>query len=331
MREFDLIKKISEGVPRSGEGLVCGMGDDAAVIEGPGETCWLVTTDIFAEGVHFERGWSDWETLGEKALLVNISDIAAMGGIPWFYFVSVGIPGDINSRDVESFFGGMRAVADVNDMILAGGDTTASKSGFFVSITVVGNALKDNIIYRSGARAGDKIYVSGSLGGSAAGLACLKEGLRGGEYSGFIDRHLLPESRLSLAAFLAKGGYASAMIDISDGLVADLGHIADLSGVGYKVCADKVPSAGGINDVAGKLGVAPLDLIVAGGEDYELLFTVSPDKEKCFLDNALRIDCGCGVALIGEIVNAKEGRKVLDVNGKEVAPANSGFVHEIGG
>lgn len=327
MNEFEFIKQIAEGVPRVGEGLIKGIDDDAAVIEGPRGTAWLVTTDIFAEGVHFERGWADWKTLGKKALLVNISDIAAMGGAPWFYFVSIGCPKDVSEKDLMDLFDGMKQVAGGNDMILAGGDTTASKNGLFVSITVIGNTPKENVIYRKGARPGDKIFVSGAFGGSAAGLECLKKGLKDKKYSNLIERHLLPEPRLKLAYWLSKNKCASAMIDVSDGLKGDLDHIAEESGVGYKLFAEKVPADEGVKKMADELGLNALELVLAGGEDYELIFTMNKEEEKKFFELSSRDDLGCRVTEIGEVVDDAGVGVILDERGEEVKLAHWGFVH----
>lgn len=325
-----MIKKIAEGIPRSGEGLIQGIDDDAAVIEGPRGVSWLVTTDILAEGVHFQREWANWKTLGEKALLINISDIAAMGGIPWFYFVSVGCPGDVSEGDLDAFFEGMKSIAEKNDMILAGGDTTASASGLFVSVAVVGSADNDRILYRRGARPGDGVYVSGLLGGSAAGLICLEKGIKDKKYSHLVDRHLLPRPRLDLSCWLAKNRCATAMIDISDGFKADLDHVAEQSGVGYKVYADRVPADEGVDDVAADTGTDLLELVLAGGEDYEVLFTMNAEQEERFFSQASKIDFGCNVTRVGEIVSDKNTRVILDKDGGKIRLARSGFVHQVG-
>lgn len=326
MNEFEFIRKIAEGVPRSGEGLIKGIDDDAAVIEGPRGINWLVTMDIFAEGVHFERGWADWETIGKKALLVNISDIAAMGGIPWFYFVSASCPKDIREDDLLDFTKGMKSVATCYDMILAGGDTTSSKSNFTVSITVIGNADKDNIIYRNGAKPGDKIYVTGKLGASAAGLDSLKDGEKGA--SDFVMRHLLPEPRLKLSSWLSKNRSATSMIDISDGLMLDMDHIADESSVGYKIDISAVPLYDGLDSF--KRGADLDQLVMASGEEYELLFTMSKEAEEIFLNQTTKIDFGCEVTKIGEVVADKGQRKIVGRDGKELKLKSAGFVHEIG-
>lgn len=319
MKEFEFIRKIAEGVPKTSEGLIKGIGDDAAVIEGPRGVNWLLTTDLFAEGVHFERGWADWETLGKKALLINISDIVAMGGIPWFYFVSIACPKDVSGQDLLSLDRGMKSVAGHYDMILAGGDTAVSSNGLSISLTVVGDADKDSVIYRSGARPGDGIFVSGKLGGSNAGLKALQEGNNKKRNSKFIKRHLLPEPRLKLASWLARNKNATSMIDISDGLIADLNHIADESNIGYMLSASKVPLFEGVNS---------FEEAITSGEEYELLFTMNKKQKENIFSQISKIDFGCKVTEVGEIVEI--GRSVVDKNGNELKINNKGFVHILG-
>lgn len=325
MDEFEFIKSIIKGVPRRAEGLIKGIDDDAAVIEGPGSTCWLITTDALAEGVHFERAWGSFEGLGRKALLVNISDISAMGGVPCFYFVSVSAPVDIDPAELGAIFDGMKGVADRYGMILAGGDTTSSKEGLTFSITVVGKIEgKEKVIYRSGAKPGDLIYLSGLLGGSSAGLACLKKGIT--EYPALISNHLLPPERMTIGRALASQKLATSMIDISDGISSDIAHIADQSNVGFSVGVDKIPVCEGVKDLAGKLGIDPLQFILAGGEDYELLFTVSARLE----NSISRVDFGCMITPIGRIVANRTERDFIDKDGKKISLRGSGFSHQIG-
>jgi thiamine-monophosphate kinase len=329
MNEFEFIRKAAEGWPKTAEGLLCGIGDDAAVIEGPRGSKWLVTTDLFAEGVHFRRGWCGWAVHGEKALLSNISDIAAMGGMPWFYFVSVASPKDVSAPELLDFMEGMAKAAKKYDMILAGGDTSASEAGLVASLTVMGMADDDRIMCRSGASPGDGIFVSGRLGGARAGLACLEKGHPGHVH--LVERFLRPAPRVRLGNWLAGNACASAMIDISDGLIADLNHIADLSGVGYAIDAAKVPADDGVFEVAEAVQMDAMDMMLAGGEDYELLFTMSPLQEEKFINDASRVDFGCGITKIGAVVGDKNARRVCGAGGRAIEAGRSGFVHDIGG
>ncbi len=330
MNEFELIQAIAKGQPRKAEGLLQGINDDTAVIDGPEKSCWLVTTDIFSEGVHFERAWADWLTLGEKSLLVNISDVVAMGGTPWFYLVSIGCPSDMSPKEIKELFSGMRAVADQFDMVLIGGDTTAASGQLSLSVTVIGRMEKHEVIYRHGAKPRDKIFVTGTLGASKAGLMCLQEGITDDAYQNLIERHLLPEVRIDLARWLAKNHAAHAMIDISDGLIADLEHIADRSQVGFCLHTDRVLVEEAIYPLARQLKHDALQIALTGGEEYELLFTMSPEQEAHFTELASEIDFGCPITCIGEIVDDIEDRHVLNLNGEEVKIKQSGFVHKIG-
>lgn len=325
MDEFEFIGKIAKGVPRSAEGLILGIDDDAAVIEGRGRDRWLVTTDISAEDVHFKRTWAGWDIIGKKTLLTNVSDILAMGGLPWFYFVSIAVPKNVREKDLLKFYDGMSSVAKEYNMIMAGGDTTASVGKFFASITVIGSA--ENVITRSGAKAGDKIFVSGSLGGSEAGLYILEKDLKGNK--ALIDKHLLPTPRLKLARWLSEKKCASAMIDISDGLVQDLTHIADLSRVGFNLYAENIPIDENIKSLRSR--VNPLLAAISGGEDYELLFTMNEEQRERFEFDAAKIDFGCPITMIGEIVEDKTRRRVIDSRGKLINVKKKGFAHQIGG
>ena len=330
MNEFELIEAIAKGQPRKAEGLLQGINDDTAVIDGPEKSCWLVTTDIFSEGIHFERSWTDWLTLGEKALLVNISDVVAMGGTPWFYLVSIGCPSNMSPKEIKELFSGMRAVADQFDMVLIGGDTAASNDQLSLSVTVIGRMEKHEVIYRHGAKPKDKIYVTGTLGASTAGLTCLQEGITDDVYQNLIERHLLPEIRVDLARWLAQNHAAHAMIDISDGLIADLTHIADRSQVGFRLHADRVLIEETIYPLARDLKRDALQMALTGGEEYELLFTMSPEQETCFTELASQIDFGCPITCIGEITNDIKDRHVLNLKGEEINIDRSGFVHKIG-
>lgn len=311
--------------------LVQGIDDDAAVIAGPNGKDWLVTTDLLVEGVHFKRSWADWKTVGRKALLANISDIAAMGGVPDFYFVSISSPKYVSKKNLLDFYGGMAEAAGAYGLTLVGGDTSASKGGFFVSLTVIGSVRRGGAVYRRGAAAGDRIYVSGRLGASKAGVYCLEKGLSGGKFSGLVERHLNPVPRVRLGRYLAHASLAASMIDISDGLAIDLGHIADSSGVGYKLFAGDIPIEEGVQKVAKMAGCSALDFAATSGEEYELLFTVSGSRAGELASGMRKEDFGCEIREIGEIVSDAGSRDILDEKGEKVEIAGSCFVHDIGG
>ena len=323
MTEFELIARLTEGAPREAADLPCGVGDDCAVIAGPHGRDWLVTTDALAEGIHFMREWSDFPSLGRKALAVNVSDVAAMGGLPRFYLVTMGLgPGDEEEAAGE-IYSGMREVAHENGIVLVGGDTFRSPSGITMSITVIGEAGHGEAILRSGAKAGDAIFVTGSFGGAAVGLACLRRGKRGDAREKFVGRHLDPRPRVAEGRAIARSRLATAMIDSSDGLLADLGHIAEASNLGFEIEAGLVPFDPDLPSAAGELGVGFDGALLAGGEDYELIFTVAGRSLPAFERTAKEI----GAARIGTMVEDRDRREVRGAGGEPVAMGAGGFDH----
>ena len=245
--EFRLIERVTRGLPR-GPDLRVGVGDDAAVVRVPGPNDLLITTDMLVEGRHFRRDWSTLREIGQKALLVNVSDIAAMGGRPRYAVVACGLPPKLSLRSARDLFGGIRTAARRAGLFLVGGDTNRSNR-LILSLTVVGEVEEGRGLLRSGARVGDAIYVSGRLGRGGMNLKGHKI--------------YLPPIRVSLGRALLKRKLARSCIDLSDGLLADLRHILEASGVGAEVQVEEIP------------GKAPLPLKLTGGEDYELLFTAS--------------------------------------------------------
>lgn len=299
--------------------LALGGGDDCAVIAKDATTDWLVTTDALYEGVHFRRDWTDLETLGSKAVLVNASDIAAMGGEARFYLVSVGLPrGD--REDAAAIARGMQRVASEAGVVLIGGDTCRSESGLVITITMIGDVEKGAAVRRHGAKPGDAIYVSGTLGSSALGLVCLQRGKTDAAAQPFIARHHLPPPRLALGKRLRETGCVTSMIDVSDGLISDLGHIAIASRVGFTIEADRLPHDPGFTPLAASLGCDTLSLLATGGEDYELAFTVCAE-------HVTRFEKEKSVTRIGTIVADEQQRVVLGTNGKAVTLKKIGFDH----
>lgn len=325
MHEFDLIKRITHGIPIQGEGLIHGVGDDCAVVEGN----WLVTVDGLLEDVHFKRRWTDWRLLGRKVLSVNISDVAAMGGRPIFFLVTIGIPEGTDEKSVMSIFDGIASVAASHKMTLIGGDTCQSKSGVVISITVLGQAGR-NIIYRRGAGEGDAIMVTGTIGDAAVGHALLEAGVRGLDAMPFIKKFSDPIPRVAAGQWLAASGCVSSMIDVSDGLIADLGHIAEASGVGIELDTNKLPLSNGYQEMARQAKKDPTILAITGGEDYELAFTVKKDKLGLFQKMLKTVGptFGYEITQVGWITPKEKGFKILDVHGKEMKIARTGFEHK---
>ena len=234
----------------------------------------LVTTDFTLEGIHFRRDWHPPESVGHRCLARGLSDIAAMGGEPVAAFLSLALPRDLPQAWVGRFVRGLIGLAEKYGATLAGGDTAESPNGILADIIVVGGVPKGKAILRSGARPGDRIFVSGELGGSAAAVVRMwanpKKKLRPRDYS----RHFYPEPRVDVGRILREKGLATAMIDTSDGLSTDLAHLCEESGVGAEIDAAAIPRA----RVGKPAREVDLDLALHGGEDYELLFTAPPRK-----------------------------------------------------
>ena len=260
---------------------MAGIGDDCAVLRLPLGRESLVTTDFSLEGIHFRRDWDPPESVGHRCLARGLSDIAAMGGDPVAAFLSLAFPRDLQQAWVKRFLRGLLRLAGKFGVALAGGDTAESPNGILADIVVLGTVPKGKAILRSGARPGDRIYVSGELGGSAAALQQMtsqqmmktkkpKRTLDPAEY----PRHFFPEPRIEMGRMLREKGLASAMIDTSDGLSSDLAHICEESGVGAEADVELIPRA----RVDKPAHVVDLELALHGGEDYELLFTAPRNR-----------------------------------------------------
>lgn len=266
LQEKALIRRIRARV-RSASAVVQGIGDDCAVLRVPSGHELLVTTDCMVEDVHFRREWESPETIGQRCLTRGLSDIAAMGGEPRACFISLALSRDVPQSWVDKFFAGLLRWAKQFKVPLAGGDTAESPSGMFADIVVVGSVPQGKAVLRSGAKPGDRIYVSGQLGASAASIAGFKAG-RAGRPPRRSTSVAIP--RLAVGAWLRQKRLASAMIDISDGLSTDLEHLCEESRVGAQIEESVIPRA-----IQGNQNLVPLDMALHGGEDYELLFTSS--------------------------------------------------------
>jgi thiamine-monophosphate kinase len=251
---------------------------------------------MLAQGVHFDLAWSDPASLGRKSLAVNLSDIAAMGGIPRYALLSLAIPAELPLEFMESFMHGFLEQAQRYDVFLIGGDTSASKAGLVINVTLLGEQYLDRISKRSGACSGDMVCVSGTPGDAALGLDLLRKGSLSGEA---VKRHLDPVPRVELGRLLAERNIPSAMIDISDGLHADLGHILESSSKGARICVDDLPLSDYFRECVPKSSPNYYRFPLSGGEDYELLFTLHPSKLKD-AECAASIT-GTSISVIGEI------------------------------
>lgn len=251
-----------------------GIGDDCAVLRFTSGTDTLVTTDFSLEGIHFRREWHPPESVGHRCLARGLSDIAAMGGEPVAAFLSQALPRDLPQAWVGRFVRSLISLGERCGVELAGGDTAESPNGILADIVVVGRVPKGKSVLRSGARPGDAIYVSGELGGSAAALVKMRARPSKKLNPRHYMRHFYPEPRIELGRILRERGWATSMIDLSDGLSTDLAHICEESKVGAELDAELIPRA----RVGKPAREVDLGLALHGGEDYELLFTVAPVK-----------------------------------------------------
>ena len=323
--EFGLIDVLAQIVTqgRTGHPVLLGVGDDAAAWR-MGDSILLATTDTMVQGVHFTAE-SSWRELGWKSLAINLSDIAAMGGVPQYALVSLCLPGDTEVDDVVHLYLGMMEVADLFQVAAVGGNVSRAPV-VMITMAVVGVAQAEGVLIRSAAAPGDLIAVTGYLGSSAAGLRMLTHHLKlAQETMVFLRRaHLQPMPRIVEGQLLVKQGVRAA-IDISDGLIADLGHVCKASEVGAVVRAEQVP----IHPTArAAFPEESLGFALAGGEDYELLFTASQetiDRVRSSVD-ALGHGTDCPVTVIGEVTR-EMGLIVVDKNGRPFGGSGEGWDH----
>lgn len=338
--EFGLIDLIRRRVQQRSPGTILGIGDDAAVLAPTSEGALLATTDMLLEGVHFQRRWGRPGDLGRKAMAVNLSDIAAMGGSPRYALLGLAIPPEgATLEELEALLAGMEEEAANSGVTLVGGDTCASRSGLVLAVTLLGTLPAGRALLRSGAKPGDALWVTGTLGGAAAGLLALELGLRpgaawpaailrpawlGGEEEAAIraamTAHLTPVPRL--AAGRALVGCATAGIDVSDGVASDVGHLCAESRIAARILARQVPIHPGARAMARLLDRKALDLALRGGEDYELLFTAAVDPRPILAEAAPDLP----VTRIGEMDAGEPIARLVHADGNEVT-LTGGFDH----
>ncbi|MEO5356103.1 MAG: thiamine-phosphate kinase [Nitrospirae bacterium YQR-1] len=322
MGELSLVKHIRESFFKTAEGLIVGIGDDAAVLKPP-RGLLTATTDAMMEGVHFDLSYCTLYQVGYKLVSVNVSDIYAMGGRPLYMLLSLAIPKERAKLCIDEFLNGLRSALTIYDTTLVGGDVTSSQSGLALSATLIGVA-ENSPVMRAGAKPGDRVYVTGQPGNSAAGLQLLKKirrqiHLENAEtiddfhipwstLKPLITRHLMPT--VKHRQFTEN---INAMIDISDGLSIDLRRLCTESGVGCRLYENYLPVSNELTDSCSYLGVDPIDLCLCGGEDYEYLFTCSSAADVT------------DAVYIGDIV--KEGITIVTKDGNETELKECGYVH----
>lgn len=328
MTEDELVAAIRKVLSGGAPGVEVPVGDDAAVADA-GRHQLVLTADMLLEGTHFDLGTTSAHDLGHKALSVNVSDIAAMGGSPRYALVSIAVPGEVEAPWVIELFGGLREAADEYAMAIVGGDTNRADR-HVISVAAVGAVAKGRAVTRSGARLGDLLVVTGILGAAAGGLRLTKEspqavrGALGSEWAReLLQAHLRPVARVGEGETLAQAG-ATAMIDVSDGLALDLSRLCAQSEVGARVDLEELPVAPALRELSGELVLDPLDLALHGGDDYELLATLP--REAVDATREKLIDrFGTQLSVIGEIT--EEGLEAVHPDGTREPLEPRGWDH----
>lgn len=322
--EFGLIEHLSKNIVHKQPSTIKGIGDDAAVIDSAGEKM-VITTDLLLEGIHFDLTYTPLKHLGYKAVVVNLSDVYAMNAQPRQITVSLGLSSKMSLEAVEELYEGMFLACEKYNVDMVGGDTSTSLTGLTICITAIGAVINDKVVYRNGAKPNDLICVTGDLGGAFMGLQLLERekiahvnnpavqpDFSGKDY--ILERQLKPEARKDIVEFLDKiGVIPTSMIDISDGLSSEILHICRQSETGCRLYEEKIPIDTTTTIMAEELNINPLVTALNGGEDYELLFTISlADYEKFKGHPEVKIYA------VGHITEASKGCALITTSGQEV-------------
>jgi thiamine-monophosphate kinase len=332
--EKKLLQRLKKYIG-SGEGIIRTFSEDCAVVDQGGRHYSLYTTDCMVEGIHFRREYMPFFYVGRKAMKVNLSDIASMGGTPRYYLVSIGAPPDTPLQVMDDLYEGMASVVRDHELALLGGNISSAPH-LFIDITLIGSVLKGKILQRDGAKKGDSIFVTGHLGSSSVGLSLLRDGFRllgnglilpDGQRDSHlaieaIQSHMDPPCLIEVARKLAQSSTLTSMIDLSDGVSSDLPEICRESAVGARIDLNRLPVAPAALYWERKRNHDPRIVALHGGEDYHLLFTV----DKKFKDMFLRRVQNIPVYEIGQIVPKSHGIQVFDENGKGY-PLEGGYQH----
>lgn len=328
--EFGLIEHLTKNLKSIHASTLYGVGDDAAVIKPESGKVMLVSKDLLIEGVHFDMVYTPLKHLGYKAAVVNISDIVAMNGTPKHMLVGLGVSSKFSTEAIEEIYAGINKACEVYQVDLIGGDTTSSLSGLFLSITILGEADPEKVVYRNGASANDLLCVSGDLGAAYMGLLLLERekaefmanpnmqpDLSEKEY--LLERQLKPEARNGVLKLLADADVQpTSMIDISDGLASEALHLCKNSGTGCAIYEEKIPIDHLTFDTAKEFGIVPSVAALNGGEDYELLFTV---KQSDF-EKVKNLE---GISIIGYMTDISEGEQLITNDNQSIPLTAQGW------
>ena len=328
--EFGLIDHLTVNNETRNSSTILSIGDDAAVIDHSGMQT-VISTDLLIEGIHFDLMYTPLKHLGYKSVVVNLSDIYAMNATPTQITVSIGISNRFSVEALDEFYEGIYAACEKYGVDLIGGDTTTSQKGFVISVTAIGEVALDKFVKRSGAKKADLICVSGELGGSFLGLTIMEREKKIFAETGsqpdledqayIVGRLLKPEARKDIIEFFAEQQVMpTSMMDISDGLSSELLHICRQSECGCVIYEDKIPINEEAKQFAYKLQLDPTACALSGGEDYELLFTISQDDYE-------KIKANSDISVIGYITEASEGKNILTRNGNSHELVAQGWNH----
>ena len=328
--EFGLIELLTKNAETKNSSTLVSVGDDGAVIDHFGRQT-VITTDLLIEGIHFDLSYTPLKHLGYKSVVVNLSDVYAMNATPTQIVLSIGFSNRFSVEALEEFYAGVYAACDAYNVDLIGGDTSSSKKGFIISVTAIGEVAPDSYVRRNGAKPNDLICVSGELGGAFLGLTLLEREKKIFEETGaqpdlegqayIVGRLLKPEARKDIVEYFAEAEIIpTSMIDISDGLSSDVMHLCKQSETGCVIYEDKLPFNEEAKEFAYKLQLDPTACALSGGEDYELLFTVSQaDYEK--------IKTNPAITVIGYMTEAAEGKNLITRGGNKHALVAQGWNH----
>lgn len=331
MGEFGLIEHLTKNIELQNASSILGVGDDAAVIDHFGKQT-VITTDMLVEGVHFDLMYTPLKHLGYKSVIVNLSDIYAMNAIPTQIILSIGFSNRFSLEALNEFYEGVYAACDKHGVDLVGGDTTSSQKGFIISVTAIGEVAPDKFVKRSTAQKGDLLCVSGDLGAAYVGLLFLERekkifmespgvqpDLEGESY--VIGRLLKPEARKDIVEFFARQEITpTSMMDISDGLSSEILHICKESNLGCVLYEDKIPVSEEMKKAAFKFEIDPTACALSGGEDYELLFTISQsDYDKLVLNEQ--------ISVVGYMTEPEQGAHIITKGGSKHVITAQGWNH----
>ena len=317
--EFGLIDILKQNTINNKDNIIKGIGDDTAVFSVENNLLQLATTDMLVEGIHFNREFITAWQLGYKAIAVNFSDIAAMGGTPTNILISLAIPSDIDVDFMVQLYDGMKYLTKKFNANIIGGDTVASLQGLVINVTVLGTVPLPLVKYRSGAKNGDLVVVTGDLGSSAAGLEILLNKYEQEQYEILVKKHLMPFPQLNYGEIIAN--YANSMNDISDGLASEANEISTASEVGIMLKENKMPVLKETKEVAKVFQKDVLDYVLFGGEDYQLVFTITPEK-LTKLQGELN-----DLTIVGEVCSSFNGVKLERNDGTIIDIKSKGYNH----